>query len=346
MLGLDRRTLNVVWTVFLFALLLGAIYEVRHTLVIFGLALFFAQVLAPIVEFAERFVHGRMPRTAVLALVYVLLIAILVSATIPIGARIAEEAAHLASRLPAAMQQEDPLSHLPLPAWLDPIRPKLLSVIRDRVDDLDQQVLPLLSEAGGRILSGIGNVLLVILIPILSFFFLKDGASMQGAIVEAVNSRQRGVVDDIFSDLHLLLAQYIRALVLLSLATFVFYFGGLSLLSAPYAILLAGIAAILEFIPLVGPLTASIVIVLVAAFTGYPHLLWIVIFLVVYRIFQDYVLSPYLMSSGVEIHPMLVLFGVLAGEQLAGIPGMFFSVPIMAALRVIYVRLRKGRRAA
>jgi predicted PurR-regulated permease PerM len=71
-----------------------------------------------------------------------------------------------------------------------------------------------------------------------------------------------------------------------------------------------------------------------------------VIFLVVYRIFQDYVLSPYLMSSGVEIHPMLVLFGVLAGEQLAGIPGMFFSVPIMAALRVIYVRLRKGRRAA
>ncbi|MGD1096876.1 MAG: AI-2E family transporter [Bryobacteraceae bacterium] len=83
-----------------------------------------------------------------------------------------------------------------------------------------------------------------------------------------------------------------------------------------------------------------------AAFTGYPHLLWIVIFLVVYRIFQDYVLSPYLMSSGVEIHPMLVLFGVLAGEQLAGIPGMFFSVPIMAALRVIYVRLRKGRRAA
>jgi predicted PurR-regulated permease PerM len=43
---------------------------------------------------------------------------------------------------------------------------------------------------------------------------------------------------------------------------------------------------------------------------------------------------------------MLVLFGVLAGEQLAGIPGMFFSVPIMAALRVIYVRLRKGRRAA
>jgi predicted PurR-regulated permease PerM len=52
------------------------------------------------------------------------------------------------------------------------------------------------------------------------------------------------------------------------------------------------------------------------------------------------------MSSGVKIHPMLVLFGVLAGEQIAGIPGMFFSVPAMAALRLIVVRLRRRRSAA
>jgi predicted PurR-regulated permease PerM len=62
---------------------------------------------------------------------------------------------------------------------------------------------------------------------------------------------------------------------------------------------------------------------------------------VVYRIFQDYVLNPYLMSAGVEIHPLLVLFGVLAGEEIAGVPGMFFSVPLIAALRVILVRLSK-----
>jgi predicted PurR-regulated permease PerM len=49
-----------------------------------------------------------------------------------------------------------------------------------------------------------------------------------------------------------------------------------------------------------------------------------------------------LMSSGVAIHPLLVLFGVLAGEQVAGIPGMFFSVPVMAALRVVLVRVRKA----
>jgi len=63
----------------------------------------------------------------------------------------------------------------------------------------------------------------------------------------------------------------------------------------------------------------------------------------VYRLFQDYVLSPYLLSSGVELHPLLVLFGVLAGERVAGIPGMFFSVPVIAALRIIIVRMRRRK---
>jgi len=79
----------------------------------------------------------------------------------------------------------------------------------------------------------------------------------------------------------------------------------------------------------------------VAAFSGYPHLLWVFVFLLVYRVFQDYVLNPQLMGSGVELHPVLVLFGVIAGEQLGGIPGMFFSVPLMAAIRVIMKRLHQ-----
>jgi predicted PurR-regulated permease PerM len=57
--------------------------------------------------------------------------------------------------------------------------------------------------------------------------------------------------------------------------------------------------------------------------------------------FADYVLNPYLMSSGIELHPLLVLLAVLAGETLAGVPGMFFSIPVIAILRVIYLNLRR-----
>ena len=120
-----------------------------------------------------------------------------------------------------------------------------------------------------------------VLIPILSFFFLKDGAAIRDAIVEAAAGARRELIDDIFSDLHLLLAQYIRALVILSIATFIFYMTFLSSMRVPYPILLSGLAALLEYIPVVGPLTASAVILLVAGFAGYQHLVWILVFLVV-----------------------------------------------------------------
>lgn len=339
MLGIDKPALKIAWTVFLFALVGVLLYQIRQTVMIFVLALFFSHLLAPVVAFFERTGHKRVPRVVILALVYVAVLAVIVGALISVGSRIGEEAASLATRLSDVLKQPDPLAGLPLPAWA-------VEFLKDRLGDLEKQVLPLLSSAGLQILSGIGNVLDAILIPILSFFFLKDGAAIRKLIVESFSRTHQPVVNEIIMDLNLLLAQYIRALVLLAIAAFVFYTGFLSIASVPYAILLAGIAAIFEFIPVVGPLAASAIILLVTAFTGYPHLLWIVTFLVIYRIFQDYVLNPYLMSSGVEVDPLLVLFGVLAGEQIAGVPGMFFSVPVIAALRVLYVRLRRQRLVA
>ena len=71
----------------------------------------------------------------------------------------------------------------------------------------------------------------------------------------------------------------------------------------------------------------------------------ILIFLVAFRLFQDYVISPHVMGHGVELHPLLVLFGVLAGGELAGIAGSFLSVPILALARILYIRLRRQRLA-
>jgi predicted PurR-regulated permease PerM len=119
----------------------------------------------------------------------------------------------------------------------------------------------------------------------------------------------------------------------------------LASIGVPYALLLAAVAALLEFIPVFGPLLSVLIVIIVAVVAGYQHLLWILLFIVGYRIFQDYVLGPKLMGAGVGVHPILVLFGLLAGAEVAGVPGIFLSVPAIAAALIIGRHLLGERHA-
>ena len=73
------------------------------------------------------------------------------------------------------------------------------------------------------------------------------------------------------------------------------------------------------------------------------HVLAVVIFVLCYRVLMDYFASPHVMGQGVELHPLLVLFGVFAGAEAAGIAGAFLSVPVLALVRILYRRIRKAR---
>ncbi len=340
MLGLDLRALRAAWTVFLFALLIALVYLARHTLIVFVLAVFLAHLLFPLVGRLQRFVPRRISRTLALSIVYLAFVGIAAGILILLGGKIGEQAAALAGQLTDALNS-DPLSRVPLPTAFEPWRPRISEFLKEQSARLIGGAVPVLKDIGPGILAGLSTAFAVVLVPILSFFFLKDGPALRAALVESVSAELRPFLEEILNDLHVLVAQYIRALVLLAMAAFAAYSIFLSAVQAPYAVLLAGVAAALEVIPVIGPLIGGVLMLVVTALAGYPHVLWILVFLILYRLFQDYVLSPNLLGSGIELHPLLVLFGVLAGEQIAGIPGMFFSVPVIAALRIIVVRSRR-----
>ena len=347
MLGIDARAARATWTVASITALLLVAYLVRRTLLIFTAALLLAYLLSPLVSLVQRLFSGKVSRNLSLAVVYMLLVALLVSGGAALGSRIIEQASNLAARLPELLQNAQKLFERPLPAWIEPIKADLQAALQSQLEQGAKAIVPLLQKTAEQLLSVLGNLVFLLLVPILSFFFLKDARSIrQGFLDQLVQGPERMLLEDIFADVHVLLAQFMRALVLLGSASFVFYGISLGILGVPYALLLATVAGLLEFIPVLGPLVASLIILLVAGFSGYPHLLWILIFMGVYRLFQDYVLQPYLMSSGVELHPLLVIFGALCGEQIGGVPGMFLSVPALATLRVVYVRVQKARQAA
>jgi predicted PurR-regulated permease PerM len=85
---------------------------------------------------------------------------------------------------------------------------------------------------------------------------------------------------------------------------------------------------------------AAVLILGVALLTGYQHWLIILVFLIAWRLIQDYVVSPRIMGKSVELHPLAAIFGVLAGGEIAGVLGVYLSIPVMASLRIVWRRWR------
>jgi len=177
----------------------------------------------------------------------------------------------------------------------------------------------------------------LILIPILAFFFLKDANLFRLSLLRIFPSGDwRTRIESIIHDVNTTLAAYTRAqliscVLIGTLCTIAFY-----LLGVNYALLLGVLAGVLEFIPLIGPLTIAIIAISVAALESPWEALYVFIFLAVLRLLQDYVFYPRIVREGIHLHPLAIILSVLAGEQVAGIPGVFLSIPVVALLTVVY----------
>ncbi len=344
MLGMDQKAARYVWTAAVIVLLLALVYIIRVTVFVFILAILFAYLLSPLVNFLDQLLPSNRTRTTALALAYVIFVGVVVFAGAQIGSRVVEQANNLAKKLPemlASWQKPTPAAS----PGINSFKQQLIGRVRAEIGERTNDIMEALPRAGLKVITVASDLIYVVIIPILAFFFLKDGRAIRQHILEVVAvGPHRALLDDVMADIHLLLAHYIRALVLLSLASFAAYGIFFGILGLPYALLLAALAGLLEFIPMIGPFAAGVSILIVAAVAG-GHVLAVLIFLLAYRVFQDYVLSPHLMGQGVELHPILVLFGVFAGAELAGIAGTFLSVPTLALARVVYLRFRRARLA-
>ena len=346
MLAFDRRAAKVTWTVALVVLALYSVFAIRKTLFVLLLAVFFSYMVYPAVRRLSQYTPKRFSHTAATATVFAAIVLAVAGLAALIGPPVAEQASALGSKLPGLVQDPSALNRVALPEWAAPYRARVTAFVQSQFTSKISSALPIARQVGQAALSVASNLVYLVLIPILAFLLIKDATAMRDAFLARMQETGHGSMwRRIVDGLDVLLGRYIRSLLILSAATLTVYSIFLSVAGVQYALLLAALAAVLEFIPVIGPLGAALVCVVVAALTGYDNLLLVVGFIAVYRLFQDYVLNPYLMSGGVEVPPLLVLFGLLAGEELGGVVGIFLSVPALAAARIVTMRVSEEVRA-
>ena len=346
MLGLDLRTARIMWTAFAISLLMYLIYVSRSTLLVIVFAVFFSYLLYPLISLLERVLPQRVPRALTIGLGFVIVIAAIGIASALLGPRIVDEATRLGQKVPELLKDPSTVNNIPLPRILESHRGRILGFFQEQFQEGSGKALPLAKRVGTSVLHAASNLIYLVLIPVLSFLLIKEGPGIRTTVLSWMNARYAGLWGNILDELSFTLSKYVRALLLLSLSTMVAYGAAFSMMGVPYALVLAAVAALLEFIPFVGPLAALVGTVLIAAVTGFDSLLLLFGFIVAYRAFQDYVLSPYLMSEGVEVSPLLVIVGLLIGDEIGGVAGIFLSVPVLAAIKIIVMHARASQKAA
>jgi predicted PurR-regulated permease PerM len=342
---LDSRTSRVLFTGLLFAVGLGFLYAARRTLILFLFAIFFAYLINPAVGRLEKLVRSRV---WAITIIYLLLLVGLGVFGFLVGPRIARQSERLGASLPGLMDQagtgqlSGQIGQLAAKignerGWSAATQKRVQGFLISRREALSS----LAQRIGFRAAEAAQEVWVLFLVPILAIFFLRDGGSFHEVLVALVQSRsQREFLQDVLQDLNQMLAQFIRAQLTLAAFSLLAYAAILGAMRVPYALMLGTAGGALEFIPLAGPLLAGTAMMLVAVLAGYPHWVFLLFFLLVWRMVLDYVISPRVMGVSVELHPLAALFGILAGGEIAGILGVYLSIPVMASLRIVWRRWR------
>src|ERR1035438_4255031 len=203
MLGIDSRAARSTWTAALVVLALWLVYLVRSTLLIFILAVLFAYLLAPLVNLLDRLLPTSPTRTPALLLAYVLLVGLVAVGAIVLGTKVVEQATQLASVFPQKFQ-----------GLVDSFQANVPAGLQNEVATRSNDLFAALPQFGLQFLKLASNLIYVVIIPVLAFFFLKDGTAIRDHVLTLVQAGPRHkLLNDVMADIHLLLAHYMRALV-------------------------------------------------------------------------------------------------------------------------------------
>jgi predicted PurR-regulated permease PerM len=180
-----------------------------------------------------------------------------------------------------------------------------------------------------------------ILVIIVTFYFLVDGAALRDRTVRVLPFEHRTRTIAVLARIHEILGKWLRGqLLLMALVALVVYVVVGPLLHLPYALAIAALTGILEIIPLVGPLIATAI----AGTDAFAHggaglALGVVVFYFVVRQVEDQLVMPVVVGRAVHLHPVVTIFAVLVGLSTYGVLGGLLGVPIAAAVNVVFREL-------
>ena len=198
------------------------------------------------------------------------------------------------------------------------------------------------SGSMGTAMAGLaGSLLTMILLPIYTFLILFYRRLIHKFLVEVFPAKERNKVEEVLEESNSIVRGYMVGLLVEMLLVTVLNSIGFFIVGIQYAIFLAVLAAVLNIIPYIGMLFATVVCLAITLTTSdnLSAVLWTGAVLITVQFIDNNFITPYIVGSKVQINALASIIGVFIGGALAGISGMFLSIPVMAIMKAIFDRV-------
>ncbi len=313
------------WSIVKFLLILVGfwlLWQIHGILTLLFIVIILVSALRPTVHW---FVQRRVPRVAAVTLLTLLIIGsfLLILSLI----------------IPAVIDQLQELILIRFPGLINQLSPYYASITQGNT--LLNDVATQLQHISGNLLAGVisffGGLVSAITIIVMTFYLLLDENPIRQAGLDLVPNKDRDQVADSFERITSKLGAWVRGQFLLSVVIGVTTTVGMAIIGVPAPLAIGLLAGLLEILPIVGPLLAGLVMVLMAATSPDAFLLKIslsVAFAVAQQFLENHFLVPNVMKQAIGVSPVVVILALLIGAQLGGVTGAIIAVPFAAIAQV------------
>lgn len=321
-----------------FLIFIGALYLLRSILLPFVAGMAIAYMLDPLAKRLEKLGLSRVLATVAITLCFFLA---LIAALFFLAPILQDQVLGFMSRVPGYMTQ---LVHRAQPLWSmvkHYLSPSDIAKLRSSVGDYAGTVIQWLASLIGTLLSGslalVNLLLLVFITPMVTFYLLCDWAGMTRHIDGLLPRRHAATIRQQLQAIDHILAGWVRGQATVCLILGVIYGGGLSVVGLDLGLVVGMVAGMLSFIPYLGTFTGLVVGIGLALAQSQDWTLAgeVTGVFVVGHLIEGNILAPRLVGNRIGLHPVWVIFALLAGGALFGFLGILLALPVAAVIGVL-----------
>ena len=322
----------------LFQPIMQFVWIVGLPIIISGLLFY---IFNPVVDFMEK---KGIKRNFSIMLLYVIVIGLIVWGVIILVPKIEHQTKSFIEDWPVYWQTIEQKTGEFFNA---PLFEKFSEPIENAINELFSSINQIAKSISKNAFTGIGSVVgavanivvTIVTVPFILFYLLKDGKELTPYVTQFLPTKIRHKTIVVLKDINKQLSSYVRGQVTVAIAVAIMFMIGFSVIGLKYSITLGVLAGFLNLIPYVGSALATIPAVILALVDGPKMLIAVIIVFVLEQTIEGKFISPLVLGSQLDIHPITIIFVLLSAGKIFGFMGVIIGIPVYATIKVIVTHL-------